>query len=119
MFDPIYVKYVAVFVVVWITAGITFKLIRKLSDLVIGLVLIGASGFACWELYNGNISTWSEVFGSSVLLGIGASVVCIPIMPFSSVGGLVDQQKPASNGFATPAAPQITGVQQPQQLETK
>lgn len=38
----------------------------------------------CYGLTTGSISTWGELLGSAVALGIVSSIVCIPVLPFSS-----------------------------------
>lgn len=87
--DFLYAKYAAAFFGVFLAAGITFWLIRRISDLIIGAVLIGAFLFVCYGLANGSISTWGEVIGASVGLGIVASIISIPVLPFS--GSLMSQ----------------------------
>lgn len=82
--DFLYLKYVVAFLGVFLTAGLTFWCIQKISDFIIGVVLIGAFLLVCYGLTAGSISTWGELLGSAIALGIVSSIVCIPVLPFSS-----------------------------------
>lgn len=85
--DFLYLKFVVAFVGVFLTAGLTFWCIQKIADFIIGAVLISAFLVVCYGLTSGSISTWGELVGASIALGIVASIVCIPILPLSSSVG--------------------------------
>jgi hypothetical protein len=91
MFDSIsslqpldYPKYGVAFLLVLISFGATFRLIRKIADVILALVMFGAIAAVCSNIYNGIISSWWEIVGASVLLGIFACLLCTPLIPFSS-----------------------------------
>jgi ABC-type transport system involved in multi-copper enzyme maturation permease subunit len=85
MIDPLYIKYAVAFLAVFLTAGIIFRLVRQIADLIVAIVLLGACFLAYQQLKSGNLSSWTEVLGTSVFLGATAGLICIPVLPFSSV----------------------------------
>lgn len=85
--DLLFLKYFAAFLGVFLAAGLTLWCIRKIADFIILAVLIGAFLIVCYRLTNGSVSTWEELAGISIALGVGGSIVCIPVLPFSSMVG--------------------------------
>jgi hypothetical protein len=84
MLDLLYVKYAVAFITVVLAASSIFWLIKKIADLIIAIVLFGAFLIAYQGLNSGYISSWGELIASSILLGIIAGIICIPLFPFSS-----------------------------------
>lgn len=83
--DPIlYVKFFVVFIFVILSFTLTLLLMRRIADLIIWLSIIGFTVVTCVSIYTGSISSWPEITGISILSGILACLVCIPILPFSS-----------------------------------
>lgn len=79
-----YVKYFVAFLLVVMSFGLTFQLIKRIADFLIALLMIGAAAVVCFSIYNGAISSWSEIVGVSTLLGIAACLICVPLIPLSS-----------------------------------
>lgn len=80
----LYVKFFAAFILVLISFGLTFRLIRRIADFVIVLLMMGAVAAVCVCIYNGVVSSWWEIVSASMLLGISACLICVPLIPFSS-----------------------------------
>ncbi len=103
MEDLLYIKYFAVFFLVILSFGLTFQLVRKIADILIATLIIGAAVGVCIGIYNGVISSWPEITAISILLGIAACLICMPIIPFSSEylnkakGSSTNQQQAVSN----------------------
>lgn len=86
----LFAKYAAVLFTVLITAGITFWLIKRIADLIIAIALFGAALLVCQGIHDGSIASWIESIGLAVAGGAIASILCIPVLPLSSV---IDQAK--------------------------
>lgn len=80
-----YAKYTVACVIVVVSLCLIFAMVQRLADYLIGLITLGAISLVCVGIYNGNLSTWSEVATVSAIAGAGAGLICIPLLPFAEV----------------------------------
>jgi hypothetical protein len=80
----LYAKYALAIVVGCLAIGLTLKFIRKIADLMIGGLLLGAMGLPCAGIAMGALSGWGEVIGAAICSGLIAGLFCMPLMPLSS-----------------------------------
>lgn len=63
----------------------TSFLVRKLVDLIIVVICLGAIAGAVGVVYTGAATTWEEVAGESILFGVAAGLVSTFLTPLSSL----------------------------------
>lgn len=101
----LYAKYFVAFSVVVLSFSITFQLLSKIADFLIATLMLGAAAVVCFSIRDGHISSWTEVTGVSILFGVSACLVCIPLIPFSNIyrqqnkeSSTLNQSTPAKSG---------------------
>ena len=79
----LYLKYIAVGVLVCLTVGLTFLMIRKLASFLIAVLTLGMVSAICAGITNGEFTSWSQIVGVSIAAGFVVSLVCVPLLPFA------------------------------------
>ncbi|UBF23700.1 hypothetical protein K9N68_18175 [Kovacikia minuta CCNUW1] len=85
---------------VCLSIALTTFWIRKLIDLVLVGVFLGSIGLAGIEVYKGAVAAWGEIVAMSIVLGIGAGLICTVLMPLSSKG--IEKSKTISDPPSKP-----------------
>lgn len=91
-----YAQYGVATLLVFLFVGLTLVLVRWLAKLLIWLFIGFAMGVVCMGIYNGSFSTWAELLTGSALAGVGAGLLCTPLLPLA--------------GATTKSAPQPSAI---------
>lgn len=64
--------------------AVAFSLVRVAADLLIFLIAVSACGFVLYSITSGEWHDWATVSAGGFVTGVGAALLCLPALPFSS-----------------------------------
>ncbi|MFW5803361.1 MAG: hypothetical protein ACOCWJ_05535 [Verrucomicrobiota bacterium] len=64
--------------------AVAFSLVRVAADLLIFFIALSACGLVIHMITSGEWHTWAIVSAGSFATGVGAALLCLPALPFSS-----------------------------------
>lgn len=65
---------------------VAFALVRLAANIVIVLIGLGACGLVLFKVTTGEWGDWGTVITGSLVTGLAAALLCLPALPFTSMG---------------------------------